>query len=480
MASVQVNGKAVKIRWGSLNIEKRIEERSVASFIIDDIPGTETYLRGHSVVIHDPENVRVFGGVIADPKLVRLAPSGGLSHIIKCTDYGYFADKRLVLASYTAEDAGVIVAALHANYLDAEGITIGEIQAGPEIVGIDFNYIKVSEALDKLAEYAGFTWFIDENKALYFVDRTTYAADWNWSVTTPKPKGGQPSLSRGNRSYRNVQYVRGGTGVTGSEQEENRIGDGKITSFIMSYALATEPVITEDIVNEMTVGIRGLETGFNYYWNKGDKVVTAANAPLDGVAVQIKYYGQYPLISQSFNEAERVARQAIEGGTGLVESIADEVYHESGESSLESARAKIADHARSATKFTYPTTTKGIKPGQLQTVNYPLFGLINEDMLIESVIITEEGENLWKYEVTAILGPVTGSWVRFFSTLVRGQTALLHITDAAILGLRSESESLALAESTSKWNQEKGEYCWAPKTNGGAMREARWGFFTYG
>ena len=230
----------------------------------------------------------------------------------------------------------------------------------------------------------------------------------------------------------------------------------------------------------MDVGIWGIDTGKDYYWNKGSKEIVADTAPGNGVVVHCKYQGQYPLISVSSDEAERVARQAIEGGTGLVESLVDEAYHESGGSSLQSARAKITDYARSATKFTYPTTQSGIKPGQLQRVNYPLFGLVDEDMLIESVVITEEGDNLWKYNVTAILGPVTGSWVKFYSSIVQRQAAMIRAVDESILGAFSESEALALAESTSKWQQAKGMYCWAPKTNGPGLREAVWGFFTYG
>lgn len=475
-----IGGVTLDLVKGSPRVNQRIEERSTAVFVVIDTAGALSFQRGQPVSLYDANDTLIFGGLVDKPKIAAMSPMGGLHHELRCIDYHYLADKRLVIASYSTEKAGDIVTSLHTDFLDAEGVTIGEIQEGPELVKVVFNYVSVSEALDSLAEYAGFTWFIDEQKRLYFIDRATNATDWDWSTLTPKPAGGLVTLDTGNPLYRNHQYVRGGTGLTSSLITEDRIGDGSITSFIMGYPLGTTPTVTEDLGPELDIGIRGLDTGKDYYWNKGDNVVTAEVAPANTVAVQIKYYGQYPLISSAINETERAARQALEGGTGLVEKIVEEGWHETVGSSLESSKAKIAAFAQSAKKFTYPTTASGIRPGQLQTIDYPLLGLNNVEMLIESVIMTSQGDNFEIYNITAIVGPVTGSWVKFFSTLIRRQTAVLKIGDAVLLGLLGKSEALSLAESASDWQQEKGQYCWAVKDNGGGLRELRWNFGTWG
>jgi len=311
---------------GTLSIDQRIEERSIASFTLFDSLGADSYERGQLVSIWDITDTRIFDGFIADPEMRRISPGGGIYHAIRCIDNHYLADKRLVIASYTNENAGDIVTDLLANYLTAEGVGLGEIQNGEVVSQAIFNYVSVAEALDALAELSGFTWYIDEAKDLYFIDRATNLTDWNWSLTTPKPEGSVPSLSGANPLYRNRQYIRGGTGLT-AEQEEITLGDDETQSFAMGYPLAKVPTITVEDLPAQTVGIKTLDTGKNWYWSKGDAVIFAAIAPLDGKKITVTYFGQYPLITLALDEAEQTARAAIEGGTGFVENIIDEVYH---------------------------------------------------------------------------------------------------------------------------------------------------------
>lgn len=473
-----IGGVTLELVKGSPLVEQRIEERSTAEFTIIDLLGTATFQRGQPVALHDATGL-IFGGVIDTPKKTAIAPSGGLYHPIRCTDWHYLADKRLVVAAWTVPTAaGTIVTTLHTDYLDDEGVTVGSIQDGPDIPEVVFNYVTVAEALDALAEMAGYTWFIDEQKRLFFVDRATYLAPWNWSVATPKPAGSKARLSEGNPLYRNQQYIRGGMGLT-TAQVETRTGDDTVYNFVMRYPLAQEPAIevAGALVDSADIGIKGLETGKDWYWSKGDNIISAAAVPGD-VALEFTYYGQYPLITLAKDDGAQIARAAIEGGTGIVETIAYEA-HESGVSSQESARAKLTDYCRDALKFHYPTTTSGIRPGQLQVIDYPLLGIDEVEMLIESVTMTSHG-NLVIYDITAIVGPALGSWTKFFSTMLRKQAAAIRIGDENLLVLLQQSESLGLVEAPTSWQQLKGQYCWAPKTNGAGLREGVWDFATWG
>jgi len=449
--SVVIQGNKQSLVKGSLSIDARIEERSVASFTIEDTLGVLTFQRGEPVTIFDGANL-IYGGFISTPEMVRVAPSGGLYHSIECIDNHFLADKRLVIAAWSATDVDVIVTALHTDYLTDEGIGIGSIQgAGITIAEAVLNYVTVAQALDGLAEYAGYTWFIDENKDLYFVDRTTYAAPWIFNPDSPIK--GSTRLSGGNPLYRNRQYIRGGTALTSTPPAagitENFSADGVVKAFTVGFPIALEPTITDSVLGAQTVGIKGIETGYDYYWNKGEATVYADVVPVNGRTITIVYYGMYPLITLATDEGERVARQAIEGGTGITENIIDEGYHETTESSSESGTAKIIQYCRDAQRFSYKTTTSGIKPGQLQIVNYPIFGLNAEEMLIESVNIHTRGGDYVIYDIIAVTGPVMGSWAKFFSSLARRTDALLHIGDNYLLALLREDEVLALAEATS-------------------------------
>lgn len=441
---VVVNGTEITTEQGSLSIENRIEERSTSSFTIIDTSGAGSYLRGHPVHIFDHNYDLIFSGFIDTPEKARLG-AAGLLHNIECMDNHYLADKRLVAKSYSQKTLGYIVTDLFNSYLSAEGVTIGEIQTGPTIESAIFNYVKISDAFDALKELSGYTWRINELKALYFVDRSTIAAPWNLDNSTYKPIQDSVHLSTGNPFYRNRQYIRGGMGVT-SAQTEHFTGDGTLKSFTLGYPLAREPVITEDSVSK-TVGIRGVETGKDYYWNKGDNAITAEVAPTTGVDVQVDYYGQYPVISLVTDSTSELARKTLEGGTGIVEDIQTEAQHESAEASQESAKGKIQQYSQNAEKFTYQTTESGLAPGQLQQITYSPFGFTAHDMLIESVTITADG-NEFLYNVSCITGPSAGGWARFFANLLRRQESQVRIGDSVLLALLQQQETLELIDET--------------------------------
>jgi len=437
------------IERGSLSIEECIEERSVASFVVVDELSTKIYLRGMPVEIYDSTPTLIFAGFIDAPGRARLAPGSGLLHGISCMDNHYLADKRLVVKAYgtPGQTLADIVNDIWTDYLAAEGVIIGAIQTGPVIQSAIFNYVKVSDAFDALAELSGFTWFIDELKALYFIDRSTYASPWQLDSVTHRAIKGSSYLSTGNPLYRNRQYVRGGKGVT-SLQTEHFTGDAIIKSFALGYPLALEPVITLTPGGVQTVGIKGIDTGEQFYWNKGDNTIYAEAPPGALVDIQVDYYGQYPIIAWSNSSAGQTSRQSIEGGgTGIVEEIVTESQHESMASAYESARAKIIQYCREAEKFIYQTWEAGLAPGQLQEITYAPFGFTAHQMLIESVSITADGETIY-YNVSCITGPAMGSWAKFFTRLLTRGDNQIKIGDSLLLVLLQQSETLALAEAT--------------------------------
>ena len=453
---VVIDGVPVVTQRGSISIDKRIEERNTASFTVVDEAASATYVRGQPVDIIipwflPPFHIKLFQGFIDTPGRVRIAPGSGLYHEITCMDNHYLADKRLVVKAYANKTLGYIVTDIYNTYLAAEGITVGAIQAGPTIKSAIFNYAKVSEAFDALKELSGFTWYIDEIKYLYFIDRSTYAAPWDLDGVTHRAIKDSARLTTGNPLYRNHQYIRGSTGIT-SVQTENFTGDGVVKSFSLGYPLALEPDITENSVVK-TVGIKGVEIGKDYYWNKGDNTITATVAPAGGVDVEVVYYGQYPLITLTVHPGGAAARAAIEGGTGIVEDIVTEAQHESAEAINESAEAKLVLYCQEAEKFIYRTTENGIEPGQLQAITYAPFGFAAHDMLIESVRIIPEGETIY-YDISAITGPVMGSWARFFSGIFTKQDRTIQVGDSVLLVLQQEEETLALVETPARYDDD--------------------------
>lgn len=445
--SAKINNISVSVLNETLKIDKRIEERSTASFVVRDLTGAEVYVRGMPVTIYDSVPSLIFAGFIDTPGRVRISPSGGLFHDIVCMDNHYLADKRLVVKPYSDKTLSYIVNDIWTDYLDAEGITIGEVQTGPTIKSAIFNYVKASEAFDALKELSGFTWFIDENEALYFIARETYSATWQLDGVTHKPLEGSVRLSTGNPLYRNVQYKRGGKGAT-SLQTEHFTGDGIIKAFTVGYPIAQVPSVW---VNEVAqdVGIKGIDEGEHCYWNKGDATISFEAAPGDTLDVEIQYHGQYPLIAKAVDHSAILSRQAIEGGSGMIEDIVTETQHESSDSMLESTKAALKEYCRDAEKFIYQTYESGLQPGQIQQVTYAPFGFSAHEMLIESISVTASGEYIL-YEVFCITGPSMGSWAKFFTNLLSRQDKMITIGDSLLLVLLQQIESLVLVEVTDR------------------------------
>jgi len=450
--SVFVDDTLVVTVAESCQISNRIEERSIASFVITDIEGDDTYQRGQVIKIYDgetatPTGTRLFAGFIEYPDRVR--DGDGFLHTIQCKDNHYLADKRLVVKSYTSQTLSYIVNDIITDYLAAEGITAGTIQTGPTIGEAIFNYVPASQCFDALKELSGFVWQINDDKTLDFIQRDTNVAPW--TLTSIQIVDGSAHLSTGNPAYRNRQYIRGGKGLT-SQQTETFTGDGVTVAFTVGYPIASQPTVTVNGVGQ-DEGIKGVDTGKDCYWNKGDATITFAVAP-GAVAVVIVYYGQYPLIARSDNYASIAARMAVEGGTGIVEEMVTEAQHESAGAMRDSASTKLKVYCQDAEKFTFQTRTSGLKAGQLLTVTYSPFNFSSHEMLIESVGITEEDSTHLIYTVVALTGPALGSWTRFFSNILTRQDKSIKIGDSLLLVLLQQEETLELTEVTAIYNDD--------------------------
>jgi len=422
---IRISGVDVERQKGSIRIQNAIEQRSTASFTVVDLTGTASYSRGQPVeILTDwvlpPFFKLQFAGYIDSVTRVKVAPESSIMHhAIQCMDNHYLADKRLAAESYLAQTAGFIVTDLHTNYLSAEGVTIGTIQAGPTILEMVINYQSVTRALDALAEKSGFTWYIDEFKQLFFVARTTTPATFgSVSVSDMAKAGGMLSeLTEANPMYRNRQYIRAGRDVTAG-QVENFTGDGVTVAFALGYPVNQVPTVTVAAVGQ-TVGIKGLDTTVQVWWSKGDPVILFAAAPAGAAAIVITYIGEYDIIALVEDPIEITARQAVEeGGTGIVEEMAEEPLLNSHNAAFDSGLAKLSKFGVIGRQFGFSMDSWGVLPGQLVTVTYAAYGLAATELLVESVTIVEFAPGVLRYSVRAIEGPELGDWTGFFKALV--------------------------------------------------------------
>ena len=434
---IKVNNSVVVVSKNSLSIDDAIEERSTASFVVIDMLGSQTYSKGQNVEITDNDNHVIFAGVISKPIEKKDVMTGIKYHTLNCIDWHYLADKRIIAKAYEETLAGDIIRDFVTNYLAIEGITIGEIQDGPIVMEAVFNYVIATSAIDAIAEKANFIWFIGFDKKLYFIERSTYFSPF--AITTRDAIKNSVSVETDNTKYRNKQYIKGGRDIT-DPLTESFAGDGKSRTYVVGFPIAKVPTIKVNTTTLLSneVGIRGLDTGKKYYWSKGESQITQDESEtllISADTLKIIYQGEYDVIAITFDPTQIESRQAIEGNSGIVENVADEIENTNRDTAFQSANAKLAKYGVIGRRLKFTARKTGLKTGQLLTVNMPEHGIDGLQMLIESITVTRQ-DNLFYYRISAVEGPSQQSWAKMFEVMAtRGQAFVVrqNISEKQIL-----------------------------------------------
>ena len=444
-----IGGSPVFVEAGSLNFGASIGKNSGASFNVQSDNNTH-FQENQQVRIVDQTSTLVFTGYVTTPKEQKPGFQSTLEHAITCTNQHRLAEKRLVAASYTNKSAGYMVNDIYNNILSSEGVTIGLIYdaaslailapstslapsltlAPTDNVGIvpeaTFVYCTVAQAFDALVTAANasgtpYYWMIDQNKALWFAPYTAVVNPTVIDGSQIDQVRHQPTVTRSNPTYRNTQYLIGGVAQTVS-QTETRKGDGNTVSFPMSYDLASVPTITVNAVAK-AVGIRGVDTGKDWYWQKGSPDISQDSGGTKLVStdtLSVTYIGQFPTVIVDRNNAQVSFEQGLDGTTGIVEEVETDTTISFVSSGLAKTSALLTRYAAQGTILEFMTKQTGYAPGQLVTVNLPDHQLYNVQMLIEDVQASDQidGFNIW-YTIKAVSGPYDQSWVDFFKVLFK-------------------------------------------------------------
>jgi len=374
--------------------------------------------KGMEVVITDNETV-IFKGKIFKPR----STGDTVREVsVSCTDFSTLVDKRIIAESYVNTLAGNIVKDLITKYFTEEGITQGTIQDGPTIEKAVFNYDKGNIALNYLSDLTGFLWEIDKDRKLNFFDRATFAAPFG--LTNTSLNYNNLTVEEDASEYRNRQYLRAGQDIS-TTQTRTFKGDGETQVFAVELPLAEEPVIKVNGVIK-TVGIRGLEEGFSWYWQKNDKTISqdkTGTKLLSTDTLTIEFKGFYPIIVVAENPEEVESRKLIEGGSGIYESVNEEQSLDTRNSALDYTNKLLDKYGFIAKVVSFNTHVSGLKSGQLINIQNTQHN-INGNYLIESVTTRDDG-GITLYSVKCLDGSKLGGWEKFFRALVNSNKKMV-------------------------------------------------------
>jgi hypothetical protein len=382
---------------GSVQVEDRISERSTASF---DLVTTwdKHYRKGNPVEIFDDNGNLQFAGII-DSANEAVVGYGYLQHSIRLIDWHYLADKRIAARTYVGQTAGDILKDLingflgNEGILEDEGVTIGQIEPGETHEKMVFDYLTVAQCIQRLADLNGYWWAIRADRSIYFAPREIFTApftlDNNVALEDAEVENAAPL-------YRNTQYVRGAKDITEDHIDVHK-GDGEATAFLMDFPVHEEPTVETKIgagsYTAKTVGIGGVETGHDWYWNKGSNTIYQDNAGTKLTAsdlIRVTYKGQFNLVVKTYDQAsinETLETELV--GSGIVEEVLDDHDVEGRESAFQIAAGELATYKNHGRTLRVSVYQEGLEAGQLITVNLPEHGIENVEMLIESVQIVD-------------------------------------------------------------------------------------------
>lgn len=451
---VKVGGVTAHVIAGTLNVNNTIGQRSTCTFTAWDATGLISWGQGTRVQVYDLNNTLVYGGFLEQDKITKPGFSALLQHQVTCKDYHYLADKRLAARSYLLQTAGSIVIDLINNYLSAEGVTFtsASIVAGATLPEVVFNYELVSKCIDAIATQTGYWWQIDNNKVLWFQPYGGLNAPFALDGTTVS-QDDKLVYTNGNPQYVNRQFVTGGWDQTNT-QTETRHGDGVSQAFALSYQVSRNLVsITLNGVAQ-TVGIKGVQTGYQWYAAEGDQ--TIAQDPSGTILIStdtlvITYRGRYPVVALAANDALITSQVSLEGGgTGYVESKYHNAKVKTLSGAFQIAASLLAHYGQKMRTVSWQmraSAAAGLQQGQLMTVNLPMLSpdLANLSMLIQSIEYTDniDAINMWAI-ITAVGSPYDVTWQTFFQNLAnqaQPQDAI-NIGDGGVLAVLTQWAAL--------------------------------------
>ena len=303
-------------------------------------------------------------------------------------------------------------------YNDAsENINYTGVENGSLIEKAVFNYLPASECFDELAELLGWIWYIDFEKKLFFTPRDRFSAPFSITDTTGQWRN--LSIERTREQYRNRQYIRGGEAWTNPRSTSFVASSGQ-TIFETPYDIASGLSVMNGGA-AATLGVAGYDDdlGYDFYWSYGSPLLEYRGvADISGNVVMFSYQGLFPILVRQDLDSEIAARAVIEGGTGLYEGIADEPQINDQATAETKALAYLRKYGVVPDIVRFETRLPGLRPGMLIDINVPLFG-IDDEFLIQSMRIRDDGGALTWYSIEAVSGDALGGWLDFFTALSR-------------------------------------------------------------
>lgn len=427
----------------------------------------------------------LFGGIIDNIVCNRISPTQ-FRYDVSCVDYQRILEYRLVTESYDGQSCKDIIEDIISRYVNASwGFTTNNVQTGPTIDKITFNYLPVSECIRKLAKITNYEWYVDENKDIHFFQ----------SETNPAPY----EVDSDNSAIRNLNMnwdfsgvinrvnVHGGSYLS-SPKTESFSGDDTTVEWnlefgphdLVLYLGATGGGISGATKYE-NIGAKNLNDGsplYDFLVEFPTKKIYVnpgiGPTPATGETLWAVYLYDVKVIARINDEGAQAYAASLEGGDGIHETlIKDETITNQDEAS-DRAYAEIYEKAYPIVRGSFETYLIGFKAGQIIFVEPPNMGVSGDYYIINTVAMRSAGAGIILSTVQFSEKPkwasdIIADLVRFIKqTDKSGEDVIdryaFHIED---IELDDSSHTFTLTP--------VGSATWGPDGNQGEWNFSEWG-----
>lgn len=322
-----------------------------------------------------------FAGVIS--KVTEDVPTAAdeMVYEVEAQDYSPWFDKRLLTYTYAGKTLEYMVKEIVNNFVNQSGagFTTNNVYDTGIVQSLKkFDHVAPSQAIQALADYVGYWFYIDYQKDVHFEPILTN--------TSPLPEN-KLLVDSDSKSYSNLQFAEDVTQIRnqvyyyghklpmGSQITESWTGDENTQTFTLTYepkhsidtgdlTVKVDGVIqTNDLdISNATPGTGSANTAYIYYRNK---TLRFASAP-GNVTVSCTYYPLLPTENLYNNPESFKHMKARDGMDGIYEWGTSNTNLTSNDSSLVNLAGKstLLKYSLPHYTATFDSFFQGWKPGQ--------------------------------------------------------------------------------------------------------------------
>jgi len=365
------------------------------TFVLNDPESTP--VRGQEIVIIG-DSTTLFGGIIveAEPSII----SGTtMQYSVTCQDYEIVLTRKLVAEVYENKTCKTIIEDIVSGYVHSDwAITTNNVQEGPIIEYISFDYITPAECIRKLVSETGYNFYVDPNKDIHFFATETLVAPIELNDLTRNNFFGTSLNPNYTLTSNKVTVI--GDKFFGPPLTETFSGDDITTEF--NLTAKPHAIQLDENGTSKTVGFPNIDdlTTKDYecdYWRK--TLTRRAGALPTGTTLTVVYQYEIRVITVVEDTTTQGVIATQEGkGDGIYEKVIRDDSIGNITEAFRRGQVEVDRYGNVTVTGSTNTYEDGFAIGQIFTIN--LTGEpSNGDYIIRSIRIQAHGGGLFSYSI---------------------------------------------------------------------------------